>query len=473
MRPVRFATMAGQGDAHSGSQERLVNLFAEPAPAGSTSDVVLRNTPGLYLSFAVGTGPVHLVTNDTPTATYIVSGSSLYRRTAPNGVQTIIAMGDIGAPASTGVNATPFNYTSAENTDFVVVCSPPNAYAAKLTDLAVHKITATDQGIIPGISSVAYVGGYFVFTVPDSSQFFVSAALDPNTYDALDFATADTAANILLRAVSHLDRLWLLGQNGVEIWTLSGNDFPFILDAGGYIPYGVASATSISIADNSIFFLSTTSAVMRTVGYKVQRVSTDAIEAQIRDYLLIGTASVSGAAVRGISFSIEGKEFYALTLQWPGNPGRTWVFNCATTIWHEQSTSPNGVGRWRVNCGAGGLLGDAYSGAVYALSDSTPNDGGSDAARIAVSSPVWNNTALVFQSRFEIDCERGSSTPVQLDWSDDDGVTWKGGRQLSLQARRSVATRMGSFRKRTYRLTFPSVHMRVYGAYALASGGDQ
>lgn len=471
MTRIPMATAASQLDANSGTKERLVNLFAEPAAPKSTSELVLRNTPGLSTAFTVGTGPVHVVTNDSATAKYIVSGTRFYRYTQPSGAPTITDMGDIGALPTTATGATPYHYSVADSAQFVLACAPPNLFAAQLTDATIHAVSTGGGSAIPAASAVAFVGAYFVVTIPDNAQFFVSKGLDPSTYDALDFATAETGNNILLCPVSHLGMLWLMGQAGIEVWSLSGAaDFPFAREPGGFIPQGVFAARSVAVADNSIFFLSTTLAVMRTVSYRVERVSTDAIEGEFRDYFTARGADVS--FVSALSYSIEGKEFYAITLQASGDLGRTWTFNCATQLWFEQSSATDAVGRWRANSGAvGGFLGDALSGSLFQVSDVIPNDNGVQVARVAILPPVFNATMRGFMSRFELDCERGSG-PVYLEWTDDDGATWKGGRFLTLSGSRAATTRLGSFHKRSYRMTFPSTHMRIYGAYGLIEAGS-
>ena len=105
----------------------------------------------------------------------------------------------------------------------------------------------------------------------------------------------------------------------------------------------------------------------RTNGYNPQRVSTHAIEA------IIGNNVVG---LWALTHPYRGHWFYCLTTA----DNRTLVYDVATAVWHERSTSTDGIGPWQAAVAAVDnnsihLFGDRASGQLYTL-DMTPADAG-------------------------------------------------------------------------------------------------
>ena len=477
MRRIKFAQESAELDTPLGSLERLVNLYIEAAPSQARSNTILRATPGLASIYDLGFAPVWAMNDEMPGFVYAVAGSALIR-VGTDGVPRII--GHVG-------NATASTYspmvTIAVGPQHVVVCAPPNAYGAKHTDEVLHQITGTEDSPFPGASSVAYLDGYFVFTANEnSSQFFSAKLLDPDNFDAFDFAYADATPNVIRRVISFQQRLWFCGESGIEIWYDSGDsDFPFRRDSGGFITFGVRSPRSVAICDGSLFWLGQNGMVLRSDGYKAARVSTHAIERQIHAY----TAPVSQpnplarpdlAVNTAFSHTEDGHPIYSLTLRRDGDAGRTWCYDCATKLWHERSSSLDGNGRWRINCAGystalgGTLLGDSGSGLICTPRKDLPADIEILLGRIAISPPLWNNTRRAYMDRLEIECELGGAG-IMFDYTDDGGATWKAPRLLTEAGRRVVATRLGSFYHRSLRLQITGTPT-IYGIDAQIQSGD-
>lgn len=460
MQPIPFATESAEGDSNSATLERLVNLYAEVAPPGARSKITLRSTPGLLTTNVFGTGPVLAMNSDLPGRLYVVSGTRLIRQTDTS----VDDMGDVGSPTASYSSIV----TIATGPTQVVVCVPPRAYGARVDETALHPITGTTDSPFPGASSVAYIDGYFVFTADEnSSRFFTAKLLDPNSFDALDFAYSDATPNVIRRVVEHLERLWFMGESAIEIWYNSGDlDFPFRRDFGGVIPYGVMSPKSVAICDGSVFWLATNGMVMRNDGYKAARVSTHAIETRIHNYLGV-TGTPSLGIGEAFSFTDDGHPFYVLTLTKQNDPGLTLLLDCATKLWHERSSDAGGSGRWRPNCAALSgqvVLGDSASGAVFQIAPASSQEAGVDVPRIAVSPPISNASRRATMDCLEIVCELGGS-PLVLDYTDDAGATWRGDRTLNLSGKRARTNRLGSFYQRTLRLRTTG-RVRIFEAEA-------
>jgi hypothetical protein len=471
MRRIPFPLESYEHPSLPLSAKRLINLMAEKQPADARTPAALVSTPTLQAWSAtgpLGTGPIVAMNDDLAGVIYVASGTHFYRLTFPvTGGVVVDDLGDIGAP-DTGTGAWNNFVTIAVGPTAVVVCSPPNSYSSShVAGAALGQITDPDY---PGASSVAYVDGYFVFSsLGNTSQFFISELLDPFSFSALDFAFSDAVPNVVRRVIRHRQQIWTIGEAGFQVWYTAGlsgletttgtSFFPFQPFPGGVVPIGTQSPMSVCRADQSVWWLGVDGVVYRANGYAPTRVSTHAIEA------IIGANAIG---LHAFTHPYRGHWFYCLTTA----DNRTLVYDVATSVWHEQSTSTDGNGPWRAATAAADnnsikLYGDRVTGQLYTL-DMLPIDAGVVPIRQATFPPIWDETKRAFCARVEIEMEVGdplSSGPVLLQWSDDGGRTFNAGRTMSAGASgeyryRVYTTRLGSFRQRVFRVTCHGVVCR-------------
>jgi hypothetical protein len=207
-----------------------------------------------------------------------------------------------------------------------------------------------------------------VFNRPSTNQFYISGSNDI-TFDALDFASAESNYEPIVRLMANHGELLIFKETVTEIWRASGDvDFPFARDTNAAIEQGCAAPRSAAAMDNTVFWLGKNreggGIVWRLNGYTPQRVSTDAIEYAIASYPTISDAIA-------YSYQQEGHTFYVLTFP-SGNA--TWVYDAATQLWHQRAYLDPGtgtLGRHRSNCHMyfAGLhvVGDCITGDLYAL----------------------------------------------------------------------------------------------------------
>jgi hypothetical protein len=359
-----------------------------------------------------------------------------------------------------------------------VVCVPPNAFTCGHNDTAVNQI----GGTFPGARSVAYLDGYFVFTSDDlDSQFFTSLLLDPTAFDALDFAYADGVPNLLRRVLVLRGELWLIGNEDVEVWYDAGSSglettpgisfFPFRRRAGGVINHGTTAIKSFVECDGSIFWLTNAGIVVRSQGYAAVRVSTHAIEAIIR-------GETPAAVTTALAFMWDGHWFYAITFG-----TRTLVYDCATKLWHDRSSTVDGLGKWLP--GAVGRLSSTYvfgsstDGKSYVMSASDATEAGVQVMRQIITPPLWAGTRRAFCSRLEVEMETGGDVDVALIWSDDGGWNYTGGARTLYtgsadtagRRQRVYTTRLGSFRQRVFSIVTAG-RVTLYAIDAEISAGS-
>jgi hypothetical protein len=467
MRRIPIPLESYQHPSPALSAKRLLNMLAEQEPADARTAAALIPVHGLRLAADVfGAGPITAMNSDQPGVMYVASGTHFFRMTQPFGGPRVIEdLGEIGIPGGADYSIN-LMVTIAVGVTAAVVCVPPNAFTCPHAG-ALNQI----GGTFPGARSVAYLDGYFVFTSDDDdSNFFCSLLLDPTMFDALDFAFADGVPNVLHRVIPLAGELWLAGDTAMEVWYDAGAaDFPFRRQSGGVVPYGAVSMKSIVVLDGSLFWLASNGSVLRSQGYKAVRVSTHAIESLIQ---AIGIFQI----VSAVGYTYKGHRFYCLTFV-----GHTLVYDTQTNVWHERSSSADGAAAWLVSAvaqvGSDTIFGTSGSGRTFNPFDNDDDDG-IQVIRHIVLPPLWGGTYLGFCHRLEIEMERGGVDPtgnVLLEWSDDDGLTWKGGRVMTAGTTsgyrgRVFTTRLGSFRARIFRLT---AHHRctVYAVEAAISGG--
>lgn len=465
---VPFATTSYQSRSLPLSAQRCVNLFAEKAPADALSPVVLFGSPGLVPVGTVGAGPIKLL-YEMAGVLYCVSRDQLYS-VSSSGVGTLI--GTLAGRVRTG-----YRVEAADNGTQLVLVNVGTG-SASVYDADTGVLSAITDADFPRASSVAYVDGYHVFSRPETGQFFISDLLNAASYDALDFATAETYPDQLVRVFVDHREIWLFGDQSTEIWTNTGAAaFPFQRLSGTVLERGCSAAGSVAKMDNSVYWLGNDRVFYKAAGYQPARVSTHALE-----YALEGYSVVSDAVA--FCYSMEGHAFYVVSFP---TAGATWVFDAATGQWHERESCDDegrSLGRWRVGSYAKAyglhVVGDYASNALYVLDLDIGTEAGIAIRRLAVSPPIAAAGNRLTMSRFELEVEtgvgrttgQGSAPEAMLQWSDDGGRSWSHERWSSMGAigayrRRCRWYRLGQFRERYFRISISDpVKVAVLGASA-------
>jgi hypothetical protein len=421
---------------------RLVNLYAEQAPEGSKCPVVLYGTPGLKSFATVGDDTIRAGIEGQGYA-YVLSGRFVYRVDS-TGAATLCT-GDAIPPTG--------NAFMINNGVQIGLLTVPDTFA--IVGTAVTRVTAAAY---QAASSLDYVDGYAIWSVDDTSgEWFISALRDLTTIDALDFASAESNPDGLIRVMADHGEIWLFGTASIEPWANTGaSPFPFERVPGARMERGCIAARSPAKMDNSIIWAGDDRIVYRADGYRPVRISNAAVEEILR------TGTVSDAI--GQVYSQAGHWFYLLTLP---SLGRTLCYDAQTTWWHErQSGTSLTPAPWAANCvfpAFGKTLVGTENGLVYELDLDTYTDAGSAIRRAVASEPIYPDGKRAIMNSIQLELEagvglttgQGSAPVVMMRFSDDAGATWSNERQASIGAKgqrrvRAMWERGGAFRQRTY-----------------------
>ena len=340
---------------------RMVNLFPEAIPEGGKEPGFLNRAPGLKLLANMGDGPIRGLWQFGGYG-YAVSGEVLYRIDSIWNVNLIGTVAGSSGPVSMSDNGT----------QLFIACNGPSFIYNSLT----LQFKQIDDSDFPGAVTVGYLDGYFVFNEPNSQRLWITQLLDGTSIDPLDFASAEGSPDGLVSILIDHREAWLFGTNSVEVWYDSGaTDFPLTPVQGAFNEVGCIAAFSVAKLDNGIFWLGADARgkgiVYRANGYTAQRVSTHAVEWQIQQY-----GNLSDAIA--YTYQQDGHSFYVLIFP---SANTTWVFDVATSLWHERAAFINGsFTRHRSNCQMSFsnevVVGDHELGNIYAFDLDVFSDAG-------------------------------------------------------------------------------------------------
>lgn len=413
--PVPLAIGSYQKAPTDNTNHRLVNWYAAAAPTGGKKQITLNGSAGLKQAFLAGDGPIRGM-RVMGSFLYVVSGNRVFRIRADG--QTF----DLGAIPSAGPvimddNGTQLAIVTKQGAGIIV------------TETSVIEITDPD---FLKASSVAYLDGYFCFSRLDSGEFFISNQLDGLNYDSLEFASAESDPDNLVRVLEDHQELWMFGEDSTEIWYNSGQvDFPFERLGGAVLEIGCSARFSPIKVDNTVYWIgndpSGIKAVFRAQGYQPVRVSNAAVEASIG-------ASPHVSDTQSMIWSEDGHVMIGFKAA-----DFMWVYDHTTGEWHERASRDSKT--WRVNCTASFagrvLAGDSESGKIFEIDTQTYDEDGTpliaEAQLPYVHAERREFTVSCFEAEFETGLGSPGDTPVAgLSFSKDGGRTWSAERHLPL-----------------------------------------
>ncbi|MBT3070940.1 hypothetical protein KKP04_08675 [Rhodomicrobium sp. Az07] len=300
-------------------------------------------------------------------------------------------------------------------------------------DTATNAIAGAEITSLPAPNSVTFLDGYLVFSIADG-RIFHTALNDAETVNALSFATATSRSDGLRRVVTHRGALIALGEASLEIWENAGTTPFAFAPIRADIDIGcIAEHTVASVAD-SLLFVDHNGVVRQLTGSEPQRISTHAIERAI--------AALSWderRALHAVYTHFNGHDFYAIT-----SPYWTFEFDLSTGLWHERASGDLRYWTARGHASFNGkvVIGSSLDASLHALDDASYTASGQPYLFLAQSAPLhaFPNGLIVDQLDVDIipgvgitgDDEEAADPKLMLDWSDDGGATWVGGRVAAL-----------------------------------------
>lgn len=411
LRNVPLFGLGNKGKSANVNAQERVNLYVEVQDDPEANGLVLYPRPGLTTFVNFGASPARGFYQKGDVA-YVVNGATLWE-IAANGTTT-----SRGTLLTTGGRV-----DITDNGTQMLIVDGTYGYIYTFATTTLAQIT---DGDFPAPSTCAFLNGYFIVSKTDSAQFFISALYDGTAWDALDFATAESDPDNLVRLMVDNGALYLFGDKTTEMWGDSGAaDFPFARIGASAIEWGLAARWSLCKFDGSLIFLrkNRLGAVQVCVlaGNQAMPVSNPEL-----DYVF---AQYDAENATGYSYTVSGHPFYQINFP---SDGVSWLYDGLSKCWSKvQSGSGRHRGEIQVNFLGSSYVTDYENGKVYLIDGDAYTDDGEPIVREFVSRhnkggdfiripQLW----LEMEGGVGLATGQGSDPQVMLQISRDGGHEW-------------------------------------------------
>lgn len=395
---------------------------------------VLYRTPGtrLFAQAPDGSRLRGFYREPSQETTFAVCGRNLYRLDStdgtylsPTGILTLI--GPVGAetPANTALGRLSF----ASNGSQIAICSEAQLFiydmgARTLVPVEDAPFARTNGG--GGAGTVSFLDDSFIVSEYGTRKLYYSDLLDGTTghWPALNVGSKEGASDPIIAIVADHKQLLIFGSLSMEPWYDSGDSTnPYQPIPGTFIEQGLVASRCYAIADNTVFFLSQdrmgAGIIYRMDGYTPMRVSNHAVEWAIQQYPRLDDAVAYAYQDSGHTFIVFSFPSGGAILEPLGGDikvlpgGWTWVYDCATGMWHERTHFKDGMetmhyGVHHVFALDKHLVGGGDdTGNIYWMDRQYLHDNG-DLIRCMRSAPVLNaDKKYLYMGAFELDAQVG------------------------------------------------------------------
>jgi hypothetical protein len=446
------------GKSANVTSESRVNAYIEIQPGDDRAKIAIYATPGLELFLSFG---------DTPVRGLYPKGDYLYA--VHRG--TFWEINNAGTATNRGsIGTTSGRVYMADNGSQLMLTdgTTTGGYIYDFSTLAFTQIADIDY---PGAGTVTWMDSYFVVNKPNSQRYYVSAANDGLTWDALDFASAESNPDDLVAVAADNSNLYLYGTLSTEFDTNSGGvDFPFTRISGGATEWGCAAAASVVKFDNSLAFLAKNKMgqvwIARMTGYRPEKISTPEL-----DYIINNYSSTTDASF--FSYMLGGHPMLQCNFN---TGGGSWLYDGLSKVWSQLKSY--GITRHRGEIACNYLnqtiVSDYSNGNLYSLKASAYADNGQELAMELITRHIAKNDNNIRIDKLQLDMEtgvglvsgQGSDPQIMMSVSKDGGHTYGPEQWVTMGAigkfrTRAIWRRLGAARDWTFKFRITDPVKRV------------
>ena len=387
MAVVPFFATGQQGKSHTVTAQRHLNLYAEQT--ADKSQISFFGTPGTTLRKSFG---------DTPARGWIAVGDLYYL--VHRG--TLYSVNNAGTATTLGtLNTTSGRVDMAYDGTLILMVDGTNGYTLTLPSTFAQ---IGDADFPNGANTCAWLDGQFIVDDGDSDQFFISA--NGTAWDALDFATAESNPDGLVRVFADNGEVVLGGSSTFEFWGSSGDaDFPFSAIKGATQEFGLAARWSLCKFNSGLAALVKPASggqvqVAFFTGYVPKPISSQEVDSLINDYATVSDATFYAYMLGGHPM---------LQCNFP-SAGKSWLYDASTGMWTPLEYGLNGArhrGEMALDYLNKTIIADYSTGDIYNLDADTYTDNGTAIAREIVSKHIFNGNARTIIDQLYVDMQVG------------------------------------------------------------------
>lgn len=413
-KPIPLFGLGLQAQSPTVSMQRHCNLYAQVQQEAEKSRVVFYGTPGTVLRTTFG---------DTPVRGWIAVGSLYYAVWRG----TLYSVNNAGTKVSLGMlSTTSGRVDMAYDGAVILIVTGATGYTLTLPSTFA---TVTDGDFPDAARTCAWLGSQFIVDDGVADSIFVSP--DGTSWDAADFATAESNPDGLVRVFADNGELLLAGENTLEYWSASGGaDFPFSPVGGATQEFGLAARWSLTKFNSGmagVFRSNTNSqvAVMFIQGYVPKPLSSPEHAATINAYSTVSDAT---------AYSYMLGTHPMLVVNFP-TAGKSWLYDALTGMWSPLEYGLTGArhrGELHLAYNGTDMIADYENGNVYNLSATTYTDNGTQIAREIIGKHFFDGNERFTIDELYVDMEtgvgiasgQGSNPQAMLSISKNNGRSW-------------------------------------------------
>lgn len=416
---IEFPTTTAPGVNPTETGGRLINCYAEKAPAGGRSDIIWRRVAGLIAAFST-TQTEFRGAIEVGDVMYVVSGDKAYSITSNYTVTELT--GSVG-----GSGLVQMARNMAAVPEILIVHSD----GMSEIDISGSSVATFSDADLPAVNGITWIDGYFIVT-SEAGQLYQSG-LNNTAFSSVDRTTAEADPDGLYRPIALGSDLLAMGFSTIEFYANAANPTGFAFNRGPVLPVGLKGPNAVAgfesgFSDNLIF-VANDNTVRVLNGYTPAKISTAELERLIEAVTDVDTLEAS-------VYQSAGHAYWVLSGVSDGERW-TWVFDVSTGNWHERQSY--GQDYWR---GIGGVKAwekwftfDRDSGQVFQISTTAKREDESPLVWRLVSNQAHRFPGRVVVKRASFDFVVGVGidagiSPIETDpvarirWSDDGGYTW-------------------------------------------------
>lgn len=406
-----------QGKSPSITAQGRVNCYYEFTPDGDKTSVAIIGTPGKSLFVNFG---------DTPVRGMHVPQNGDYFYVVHRG--TFWEVDNAGVKTNRGtINTTTGRVSMEDNGTELQVVDGTDGWIYNMSTNAFTEITDVDFPASP--TTNCFDSGRFLNSFANSGRFYGSDAYAGSSYNALNFATAESQADYLVRVFSVSGQVILFGTNTIEPWSNAGfPGFPYLRVAGSNSEFGLAARWSLVRFMGSVAFLARQrggeSTVAMLSGNGVQPISNFELDHIINNYSDVADATA-------LSYTVGGHPM--LQMNFP-TAGKSWLYDGSTQLWSELKSDGLARDRGEISCEYQNhiLISDYSNGNIYKLDNTLYAENGDPIRMEITSRHLYNEGKRQRISSFQVDGQmgtglvsgQGSNPQLMLQVSVDGGITF-------------------------------------------------
>jgi hypothetical protein len=394
---VPFFGLGQQGKSPTVTAQRHLNLYAEIQAEGEKGQIAFYGTPGTIERVSFG---------DTPIRGWIAIGTLYYL--VHRG--TFYDVNNAGVKTARGtIDTTVGRVDMSYDGSVILITTGTSGYTYTISTLTLTKIASVN--FPQTAKTCTWLDGQFVVDDGISDSFYISN--DGTTWDALDFATAESNPDGLVRVFADNGEIILGGESTIEFWgNVGAADFPFAAIKGSTQEFGLAARWSLCKFNSGLAGLFKSKMgqvqVMFIRGYVPKPVSTQEIDSIINSYTAVSDATA-------YSYLLGGHPM--LQLNFP-SVGKSWLYDASSGLWSPLEYGLEGErhrGEMHIDFLNRPLIADYASGIIYELNENTYTDNGVAITREIVSRHIYNNNEWANIDQLYVDMEVGVGLPGNIE----------------------------------------------------------